>query len=346
MKYLGKNENTVCRISEHATNDSVLITGQSGSGKTTRMNLMEMDSAESGDTAVVLDIGRTHSEDQIYHPVREAYEKLADRTDAASEGLNIPLLPEENADEVSSDRLICANISAIASAVRLGTKQTGILRKTVFYVAEKREQFGDDIQAVEAGLEQQGTAGEETGEKMWQVLHSSIFGGGGFHTVPGRISIIDLSGIDMYMRKTAAEAVMSFLWHQKTAAHKENLTVYIDEVQNLDTGTGSMTERFLCEGRRFGISMVLATQTMEKFKSKIRATLEQAAIRLYFHPSWSETAKIARQISLTEQHAKKTGPEQRAQWEKRLNGLKTGECIAVGCMEANGVRINRPYLLR
>lgn len=53
-------------IGEGSPNNSVLMTGISGSGKTCRMNQIELDAALHGKTVIILDLNQTHEYKQIF----------------------------------------------------------------------------------------------------------------------------------------------------------------------------------------------------------------------------------------------------------------------------------------
>lgn len=52
--YLGTLGTNVCRISDKAANSSILINGISGSGKTTRMLQIELQSVADKNTVIVI----------------------------------------------------------------------------------------------------------------------------------------------------------------------------------------------------------------------------------------------------------------------------------------------------
>ena len=112
--------------------------------------------------------------------------------------------------------------------------------------------------------------------------------------------------------------------------------IVIDEFQNLSAKMGAPLMRLLTEGRRFGISLLLATQSLEIFPGEIQPVLSQTATRLYFRPTDNEVKKIAKNISA----------DSAAEWVKRLKNLKVGESVAVGDLEIAGCEIRRPILLK
>ncbi len=60
-------------IASDSPNKSVLLTGISGSGKTTRLNQMEVELAKRGETVLVVDVNQTHSFQHVYQEIREHF---------------------------------------------------------------------------------------------------------------------------------------------------------------------------------------------------------------------------------------------------------------------------------
>ena len=54
--YLGKFNRESCLTGRKSPNGSVCITGLSGTGKTSRMNQVELESVRQGDTLIVIDL--------------------------------------------------------------------------------------------------------------------------------------------------------------------------------------------------------------------------------------------------------------------------------------------------
>ena len=90
--YLGKCEGLDCAVSPSAPNSSVLITGQSGSGKSCRQNQIELAEVQSGNTVIVLDVSQNHNEKDIFSPISYEYKQHLNRIDAAKDGIGINLL--------------------------------------------------------------------------------------------------------------------------------------------------------------------------------------------------------------------------------------------------------------
>ena len=98
----------------------------------------------------------------------------------------------------------------------------------------------------------------------------------------------------------------------------------LDEVQNLDHSPGSPLEKYLREGRKFGASMILATQTLSNFNREERDQLFQAAHKLFFCPAATEMRSFATILKEMMPHTEVDD------WAHALSTLKKGECLSAG----------------
>jgi len=102
------------------------------------------------------------------------------------------------------------------------------------------------------------------------------------------------------------------------------LPIVLDEIQNLDHRGDAPLEKLLREGRKFGISLLLATQTLSGFAGDARDRLFQAAHKLFFAPAGTEVRRFADLL-------KDSVPDSdRENWVDRLSSLQKGECLSLG----------------
>ena len=99
--------------------------------------------------------------------------------------------------------------------------------------------------------------------------------------------------------------------------------VVLDEAQNLDLTENAPVAKYLTEGRKFGLSLILATQTMENLKGDKLSRLFQAGHKLFFRPSENEFQEHAKLIQ-----SSVGGTVQ--EWVEKLASLKKGECYSLG----------------
>ncbi|RYD70387.1 MAG: ATP-binding protein [Verrucomicrobiaceae bacterium] len=97
----------------------------------------------------------------------------------------------------------------------------------------------------------------------------------------------------------------------------------LDEVQNLDHRDESPLAQLLREGRKFGFSLILATQIMSNLQKDEKDRLFNAAHKLFFRPADTEMRTYAEIASIS------TG-EKPESWIQKLAALKKGECYSIG----------------
>ena len=108
-------------------------------------------------------------------------------------------------------------------------------------------------------------------------------------------------------------------WGEKTPH-----VIVLDEVQNLDQGLDSPLGKFLTEGRKFGLCLIAATQTLSNLKDDEKARLFQSAHKLFFKPADSELKRYSELVK----SAAQSGTVE--EWKSRLSALSKGQCISIG----------------
>ena len=117
--------------------------------------------------------------------------------------------------------------------------------------------------------------------------------------------------------------VIAILWRQHRINGKqaeEPVWLVCDEFQSLNLKEGSVLTQILREGRKFKLSLLMATQTLSSFDVGCRAILQQAGTKLYFRPSESDVRKVSKDIPGIQQE----------KVQQLLHGLTVGECVAIG----------------
>ena len=101
-------------------------------------------------------------------------------------------------------------------------------------------------------------------------------------------------------------------------------------------GKKSAIMQMLREARKYGVNLILATQTFASFSKDTMSVLNQAAMKLYFRPAMNEMKKLAKQID-------DINPERVSLMLKRL---KIGESVAIGDLEVGGRSIERAIVVK
>lgn len=162
-------------------------------------------------------------------------------------------------------------------------------------------------------------------EKPFAAGGKGLDWSGIFSDAVNRCHVFQFAGID----PTSARLVIEFtLWDlnayvRGTGNKSLPKVVVLDEAQNLDLGENAPVAKYMTEGRKFGLSLVLATQTMKNLQGEKLSRLFQAGHKLFFRPADTELQQHAKlMVDAVE------GSQQ--EWVKHLAGLTKGECYSVG----------------
>ena len=140
--------------------------------------------------------------------------------------------------------------------------------------------------------------------------------------------VFQLTGLDRISRRIIVEFVLWDLYaHVRANGRKDKPKVLVlDEVQNLSQDADAPLSNYLAEARKFGISLIMATQSVsnaatQEFKDK----LFLANQILLFQPPAGSAGEYAKIIS--DRVSEDRGREE---WRRRLMNLSRGECYALG----------------
>lgn len=344
--YIGKCSGYDCYVSETSNNRSVIITGQSGSGKSCKINQMELKEILNGNTVIVIDYSQNHREQDIFQAVRKEYLPYSHRIDAVKDGLGMeilsPIVNDQGAHE-SFINLVNSNVRAFSSSQQMGIRQQAIIREVVEAGIKLKKQNPDlseeEILKKIFLSDTENALYQIVYQKLWTVLNCNALRTGIKHLEAKTINIVDLSSLDMLSSEILAEIILAYLWrivyHGGFPNCYGNVTVVLDEFQHCSIRKDSTLRIMLRESRKFGLGLILATQSLGIFSSEELSMLHQTATHLYFRPIDSDIVKCAKAIE----------PSKIAVWREKLKKLKRGECIAVGTLEANGHVIAHPLKL-
>lgn len=341
--YIGKVDKKVCRTNMKSSNQSVCLTGLSGSGKTTRLNQIEYMCVKDGGTVIVLDINMSHGYGRIFNDIKKAYFQATNRISILRDGLGDGLLHLMASENPQEQFVLSVNaaVQALSSAQNMGPRQISSLRRAVIDAMGMRRKFGTDAEALEFALEEQDNEiADIVQEKLWTLLNCGALKPAKKKIQQGKINIIEFSGSDTITQSALAEIFLNNLWRRVrgsgTSAVNKNFVVVLDEFQNLSLKKDAILPNLLREGRKFGINLLLATQSLEIFSKDKLAMLDQTATKLYFRQTQHEARRLAKEIDI----------EKANEWAEKLVNLQVGEAIAVGNFFVDGTEICRPLLTK
>ncbi|MBC8335620.1 MAG: DUF87 domain-containing protein [Anaerolineales bacterium] len=138
-------------------------------------------------------------------------------------------------------------------------------------------------------------------------------------------NIFQLAGMQGKASRLVTEFILWDLYgHIQSKGKKTDPKVIVlDEVQNLDHKEGSPLSKYLREGRKFGLSLILATQTMSNMKRDERDRMFQAEHKLFFKPADTELKAFANIAAMATR-------QKVDDWIRKLSFLSKGECYSIG----------------
>lgn len=341
--YVGDLNGQQCYISKFSPNASICLTGISGSGKTVRMQKIELACVQNGATVIVFDLNQTHTESQIFVPIYEAYNLYINRIEAIKDGINLSFLTaiqDAQGKQESFVSLVNSAVNALTAGQNMGLQQIGVLRNAVMNVVKNRAHFQTDVEAIAYFLLQDDDArANAVYQRLWTVLNSGVLRPSEKKIQYGKVNILDFSGLDALTKSTLVEITLSAIWRNTTMRGTDikgtELILALDEFQLLSWQKNAVMRDILREGRRFGIKVLMATQTLEIFPKDVVSLLNQMANRLVFRPPTSEICRLAKMID----------PKKLEMWADQLNNLRIGESIGLGDFNVGGREVRHPIKL-
>ena len=218
-----------------------------------------------------------------------------------------------------------------------GACQLASVRRAIEFAIRYREKFSTDMEAIACGLkEQEDSAALGAYNHLCPILEGNIFRDSEKRILEHKVNVISLKGLNPKTQKRVVEIVLNVLWRQirieGSSGHR--FTLVMDEFQNLDFSQTSVLFQMLTEARKYGVDLILATQTLAIFSKKELAVINQAATKLFFQQSAADLKKIADLI----------GSDDREKWISMLSRLRIGRAIAVGELEVGGRRLHQPIV--
>lgn len=136
---------------------------------------------------------------------------------------------------------------------------------------------------------------------------------------PG-IWIIQLSDYAEIQRKFCVEFLAELFWQDVCTGKKGGSIFIFDEFQNIDLKPGGALSAMLREGRKYELSVWLASQFLGNYGREAVDTLMQVGHKMFFRPTENDEKIIADFIN----------PHESKIWTKILGKLSVGEAILKG----------------
>ena len=324
----------------------MLIFGTSGMGKTYAIQCLLCELGRSGQNSLVLDYTNGFLPQQL-EPETKRYLKPSQHMVRLNP---LPISPFKLQSVIIGDEMDDIKETTVVAAKRIasvfkklygtiGDQQYPILMDAVIAGVE---QYGDGLTLEEFHSVLEGFVGDGRHDKarvqgvlsklrpfILENPFSSTATGIGWDALFGsdtsRCHIFQFAGMDTISSQLVVEFVLWDLNFFVRGVGSKDLprVVVLDEVQNLDLTEQAPVAKYLTEGRKFGLSLILATQSMENLKGERLSRLFQAGHKLFFRPSENEFQEHAKLIQGS------IGGSV-SEWVTKLASLKKGECYSLG----------------
>lgn len=328
--FVGERTGKEVKISESAENQHILELGLSGTGKSVRMAGIELERVRSGGTVIAIDTnGRHYGMPLPYTNIIEV----------CREGLALDFLSSIN--NLKGNRVV--EISYIADLLshgqNLGVRQMNALRQAIDDASKVREMYASDMVAIGKMLKNQEDAiADGVYSRLWDIFEGGFFRNNAKTFQLGKMNILSFKGINPSTQRTLIEVFIGALWRKlrMNDSHdtQYDITLTVDEVQNLSMSKNSVLFELLTEARAYGLKLLLATQSMNVFNKIQISALNQCAIKLMFKPASNDSSKLSKMMNVNNDKL----------WQKILENLKIGEAVAVGSLSCNGKELSNPII--
>ncbi len=323
-------------------NRHILVFGASGTGKTYTIQAILCELGKAGQNALIVDYTNGFTNNQLEQAVRERLNPQQHLVRREPLPINpfrqqCDLLDDEPLEEdatITAQRVtgVFSEVyqlgdqqkSALYSAIRDGVTDEGAafsLEGLVRRLEAMRAAGGPVATSAATALSRirpfvdMEPFGQED-PSSWETLYADT---------ESRCHIIQLAGFSRDVARLITEfsLVDLYRYYRAQGSKDRPRVVVLDEVQNLDHSLGSPLSQLLTEGRKFGISLVLATQTLSSLDKDARDRLFQASHKLFFKPADTELKSFAQILA-------DATDEKADEWVKRLSSLARGECYSLG----------------
>lgn len=321
-------------------NRHMLIFGSSGSGKTYAIQCILSELAQVGLSSFIVD----YTDGFLTHHTEKVYQHICKPKDYYVIVNPLPINPfkaysNEIAPGVEVQEKpfnVATRVKNILSSVYkdFGSQQQAIIDKVLEQGLVKNPKY--HLTNFLTDLEADGTRGESVANKIRTLVKVNCFDTDATDNLyedklrnEYPVQVIQLTNIPRDLQRIITEFILWDIWAyvQKHGSKNKPMTIVLDEMQNLDHAPGSPVDKMLREGRKFGISLVLATQTISNFDKEQKDRLFQASTKLFFKPATTEVDSFAKLLS---QGNSNYGVHD---WRDRLNQLKKGQCYYLGYVE-------------
>ena len=324
-------------------NRHILIFGSSGMGKTYTIQCLLCELGKVGQNSLIIDYTNGFSENHL----EPGLIKLLNPSQHIVRKEPLPINPFRRLEEVYGKERVLENIVNTAQRVAgvfsevytLGEQQKASLYAAIKNGLEKEvksemslDSLVDKLRELEDSDAPEGRYAGTILSKITPFVDMNPFGPEKegswdrlFKDMDNRCHILQLVGFMRDSWKLIVEFALIdlYAYYRIMGSQNKPRVVVLDEVQNLDQREDSPLAQLLREGRKFGFSLILATQIMSNLQKDERDRLFNAGHKLFFRPADTEMRSYADIAAVS------TG-EDVSEWMRRLAQLQKGECYSLG----------------
>ena len=334
-------------------NRHLLAFGASGSGKTYGIQCLLAEMAAQGLRSLIVD----YTDGFLPNQVEERFTAIAKPLNHFVFTEKLPLNPFRRQRQVIDPALpavdekpydVATRVSSIFTSVfeTMGDQQQSALVRVIDAGITGSSTFS--LPKLLDGLRGDGQYGESLANKLEPLIKSEPFREGAdsawaemLASPDAWVHVLQLKGLARDIQRLVTEFTLWDLYDYATSTGSQYrpIPVVLDEIQNLDHRSDSPIDKMLREGRKFGLSLILATQTTSQFNQEQRDRLFQAGHKLFFKPADTEIDRFAVLLSQA------TG-DSKAEWSQRLAKLTKGQCWSLGgVLTSSGGLQTKPLLV-
>jgi DNA phosphorothioation-dependent restriction protein DptH len=328
-------------------NRHMLVFGTSGMGKTYAIQCLLSELARKGQNSLIID----YTDGFIPSKLEKGTAVYLNPKQHFIQQAPLPIIPfkaqvSEEAGMTFKDTpiTIAKRVAAIFKSVyELGNQQFPIL---IDAITEGLEHSGDDFSMasmlevlhtyIDDNIHATGTV-RTTISKLKPFIQSNPFAndknGIGwlelFTDTASRCHVFQFFKVDKHSARALIEFVLWDLYSFVSSLGHKNIprVVVLDEVQNIDLGPDAPVAKYLTEGRKHGLALITATQTVKGVGGVNDARVSrlfQAEHKIFFKPTENEIREHAQLLHNAISNVSIQD------WAARLASLQIGECWSLG----------------
>ena len=250
-------------------NDSYVILGESGYGKSVAAQSIVLQKANQSYSVRSIDIHNSSAPEHLFPIFRKSFEHLSSQIDAYNTPIPTTLFePLHYADGTMESP---ADLSYTLSNIIANQDIFPAVHKTLEGFVTK--------------------ASRNAAAHLAPLLRHNIFRHQPVNHSFG-IENIGLSKFPPLFKNVIVDLLLFDEFRTASQGGQPPRYIYIDEMQNLSIDKDCYLGKILTEGRKYSLNVILASQSIREFNASERTMLCQANHKLFFHPALLEVSLL------------------------------------------------------